>query len=97
MSKWTFITNHGHVLFLIGQFPEMTVRLMSQQVGITERATLRIIADLEEDGYISIAKKGRKNIYIVDSSKHLKHALEKECSINDFLELIKRSKLPISK
>lgn len=92
MSNWTFFTNHGHVLFLLGLHPEMTVRMISQNVGITERAALRILADLEEDGYIIIKKKGRQNLYTLDLQKHLKHELERECTINDFVNVIKESK-----
>ncbi len=70
----------------------MTVREMSVKVGITERATQRIIADLVRDNYIKVTKSGRNNNYEVISDKHLKHELEKECQISDFIKVIKDSK-----
>ena len=47
-SSWTFITNHGHVLLCLAANADMTVREVAQSVGITERAVIRIIGELEE-------------------------------------------------
>ncbi|MBL6665350.1 MAG: winged helix-turn-helix transcriptional regulator [Rickettsiales bacterium] len=92
MSDWNFFTNHGHTLFLIATTPEMTVRKISTKVGITERSTLKIISDLNKDGYLKIIKKGRHNIYKITSNKHFKHDLEKECQVQDFIDVIKSKK-----
>src|SRR5262245_58375751 len=64
-TKWTFLSNHGHVLLAIAREPEARVREIAHQVGITERAVLRIIAELEESGYLSHRRNGRRNNYRV--------------------------------
>src|SRR4051812_21587341 len=46
---WMFLTNHAHVLLLIAQDPEIRLRDVAEQVGITERAVQRIVADLEAE------------------------------------------------
>ena len=56
---WTFLSNHGHVLLCIAQEPEIRLRDVAERVGITERAVQRIVADLEEAGYLSRAREGR--------------------------------------
>jgi len=89
-ANWNFLTNHGHILFLLAIEPELTVREISLKVGITERAALRIISDLEQDNYIEISKQGRKNTYNVRTDKSLKHDLEKQCQIKDFVNVIKK-------
>ena len=63
MSDWAFITNHGLVLASIAKNPEKTARVISGDIGITERTTHKIIIDLEKEGYIERFKVGRQNTY----------------------------------
>ena len=46
--RWTLLTNHAHVLAVLHSDPEIVLRQVAIQVGITERAVQRIIQDLEE-------------------------------------------------
>lgn len=91
-SGWTFMTNHAHVLILLAQNPDHVLREVAAAVGITERAVQRIVAELEEDGYIHRAKEGRKNTYTIDLSKPLRHRIESHCTIGDVVELIKTTR-----
>ena len=50
---WTFLSNHANVLLCIAEEPEIRLREVAARVGITERAVQRIVADLEEGGYLS--------------------------------------------
>ena len=88
MSHWNFFTNHGHVIFVLSQNPKITSREVAQEVGITERATQKIISDLEQGGFIKIKKDGRNNIYKVNGKKRLRHDIEKGCQLNDLIEII---------
>ncbi len=88
MSQWSFFTNYGHILFLISRNPDQTAKEMASIVGITERATQKIIHDLEAEGYISITKQGRKNHYKVIGNKKLRHDVEKNCQIKELIGLI---------
>ena len=63
MSDWSFITNHGLVMASIAKNPEKTAREISDDVGITERTTHKLIIDLEQEGYIERVKVGRQNMY----------------------------------
>lgn len=65
MSEWLFLTNQARVLLYIAQNPASTARKIAQAVGITERATQRLIRDLDDAGYISRTRVGRHNEYIV--------------------------------
>ena len=42
--RWTFLTNHAHVLLCLSLEPEIRMRDVAEQVGITERAVQRIVA-----------------------------------------------------
>ena len=63
MPEWSFFTNHGLVLVAIAKQPRSTAREIGDAVGITERAAHKLIRDLEEAGYITKTKVGRKNRY----------------------------------
>ncbi len=86
---WTFLTNHAHVLLVLAQRPDRVLREVALEVGITERAVQRIVAELEEDGYIHRHREGRKNAYEIDLQKPLRHPIESHCSIGKLIDLIR--------
>lgn len=89
-STWTFLSNHAHVLLLLARDPESVMRDIANRVGITERAVQRIIADLEQEGYISKEKDGRRNRYTVDQTMPLRHPIESHRSVASIISLIQK-------
>ena len=85
---WTFLTNHSHVLLCIARDPEIRLREVATEVGITERAAQRIVAELVEEGYISREREGRRNRYEVHSELPLRHPLEQSHEIGELLDLL---------
>ena len=96
MSTWNFITNHGAVLVIVSQRSKITAREISQAIGITERAVLRILSDLEEAGYITKTKEGRANIYSVHADLPLARPIFKDVAVGDLLDVIKTSVFEIA-
>ncbi len=88
MASWTFITNHGAVLALIGQRQQITTREISGRLGITERSVMRIIKDLEMAGYITRTREGRSNLYQVNRSAPLRRFAERDVAIGDLLQAL---------
>lgn len=88
--RWTFLTNHAHVLILLSRDPTMVLRQVALQIGITERAVQRIIADLEEDGFIQREKVGRNNHYRILDHQPLRHPIESHRTIGDLIKLVSR-------
>jgi len=87
---WTFLTNHTHTLLVIWRQPDVRVRDIAEQVGITERAVMRIIRELADAGFISISKLGRENRYEVVGDLHLRHPLEKNRTVGQLLEVLSK-------
>lgn len=85
---WTFLTNHAHVLLCLFDGSEKTMRDMAREVGITERAVQRIVADLRDAGYIELHRHGRRNGYTIHADKHLRHPIEAHRRIADLIQLI---------
>ena len=87
-AAWTFFSNHAHVLFCLAANPDMLLRDVAAQVGITERAVQRIVADLEAAGVLARVRKGRRNRYKVDPRVSLRHPVEAHRNIGDLLALV---------
>ena len=87
-TKWTFLTNHSHVLVLIHSNPDVVLRQVALDVGITERAVQRIIQDLEAGGFIERERVGRRNRYSVLEDQPLRHPIESHRNIGDLLNLV---------
>ena len=85
---WTFLTNHAHVLLCIAREPETRMRDVAQLVGITERAVQRIVADLEEAGYIERIRHGRRNRYEVRTNLPLRHPIERHERVSSLIALV---------
>ena len=85
---WTFLTNHTHVLLITWQQPDIRVREIAAQIGITERATLRIIHELVESGFLKVEKSGRENRYTVVTELPLRHPLESGHTVAELLETL---------
>ncbi|HEY48822.1 MAG TPA: winged helix-turn-helix transcriptional regulator [Dehalococcoidia bacterium] len=88
MSEWTFLTNHGLVLSFVARHPRMTALEIADAIGITERSTRKIIADLTEAGYIYIKKEGRRNRYRINPDISLRHPAHRETAVGDFLKAL---------
>ena len=89
-SRWTVFTNHGHVLILLAQDPGLVLREVAGRVGITERAVQRIIADLEEAGFLERERVGRQNHYRIRTGQALRHPIEAHRTVGDLVGLIHR-------
>ncbi len=86
--RWTFLTNHSHVLILLASNSDLVLREVAATVGITERAVQRIIQDLVADGFIERERVGRKNRYRVLTEQPLRHPIEAHRKIGDLIDLI---------
>ncbi len=84
---WTFLTNHARVLISIAETPGIRLRDIAARIGITERATQRIVAELESAGYLSHEKEGRRNHYHLQPDTRLRHPLDHDIEISELIEL----------
>lgn len=86
--SWTFLTNHARVLISIAQNPGIRTRDVAARIGITERATQRIVAELEHAGYLTHVKIGRRNQYDLKTHAHLRHPLEHNVEVRHLIDLL---------
>lgn len=87
-TGWTFITNHARVLAAIADNHSARIRDIAAYCRLTERAVQKIIADLEQDGYLSHTREGRTNLYRIDPTKVLRHPAESGLTVASLLSLL---------
>lgn len=86
--QWTFLTNHFHIIVSLSRTPYSRIRDLSDEVGITQRAVQRILAELVEDKVLKVRKDGRRNHYTINRRKRLRHPLENKHTIGDLLDIL---------
>jgi DNA-binding IclR family transcriptional regulator len=87
-SNWTFLTNHAQVLLCLAETPDIRLRDVAARVGITERATQRILAELVEAGYVKSERVGRRNRYTIDRQHAMRHSAQLGHEIGALLEAL---------
>ncbi|MEZ5245515.1 MAG: winged helix-turn-helix domain-containing protein [Acidimicrobiales bacterium] len=86
--NWTFLTNHTHVLICLARDPQMRLRDLAEEVGITERAVQGIVNDLRAAGCLMPTRVGRRNHYAIDGESPMRHRVEQGHVIGDLLSVM---------
>jgi DNA-binding MarR family transcriptional regulator len=89
---WTFLTNHARVLVCIAQDPGARLREVGERVGITERASHRIVAELAAAGYITRQRNGRRNQYTINTRLPMHDPIARDRNVEQLLEVLTRAK-----
>ena len=87
-GSWTLLTGHGHVLVEIARNPKARIRDIAAAAGITERTAQAIVADLEEAGYITRTRTGRRTRYSVNLDSSFRHPAQEGLQVGPFLALL---------
>jgi DNA-binding MarR family transcriptional regulator len=87
--SWHFLTSHTQVLLAIQRDPDVRLRDVAATVGITERAAQRIVNDLVEAGYLERERVGRRNRYLLNTERPMRHPQQFEHEIGELLDLLR--------
>jgi DNA-binding MarR family transcriptional regulator len=88
--RWRFVTNHAHVLETIAHDPTLRVRDVATAVGITERAVAQIVSDLEQSGYLTKIREGRRNRYEIHEELPLRHPQHRHHTVGELIRFLKQ-------
>ncbi|MET7913921.1 helix-turn-helix domain-containing protein [Streptomyces avermitilis] len=87
MPGWSFLTNHARVLLPVARDPTARLRDIAAACRITERTVQGIVVDLEQAGYLSRERHGRRTRYTLHPGGTLRHPAEAHLLIRNLLEL----------
>ena len=86
---WRFVTNHTHVLACIAADPSARLRDIAATVGVTERTAAQIVSDLEQAGYLTKTRVGRRNTYEVHGELPLRHPQHDHHTAGELIRFLK--------
>ena len=86
--RWSLLTNHGHVLACIAAEPDARLRDIAETVGITERTAAQIVTDLEQAGYLTKTRVGRRNRYELDGERRVRTAGRSSMTVAQLLSVL---------
>ena len=86
--NWRFVTNHAHVLECIATDPNARLRDIAAIVGITERTAAQIVSDLENAGYLTKTREGRRNVYEVHDELPLRHPRHRHHTVGELIRFL---------
>src|SRR4051795_5195925 len=85
---WRFVTNHAHVLACIAADPGTRLRDIAATVGITERTVAQIVRELEQAGYLTKSRVGRRNAYEVHEALPLRHPQHRHHTVGELIRFL---------
>ena len=94
---WRFVTNHAHVLDAIATDPTIRLRDIAATVGITERTAAQIVNDLEEAGYLTKIRQGRRNRYEVHEELPLRHPRHRHHTVGELIRFLEMPPVPAAR
>jgi hypothetical protein len=88
VANWGFLTNHGRALICIARDPEIRLRDIAADLGITERYAYAVVTDLTEAGYIVKTREGRRNRYQVQTHLAVPDLPGRKQAIGEVLDVL---------
>ena len=83
-----FLTNHAHVLACIAADPDVRLRDVALTVGITERTAAQIVNELEQAGYLTKTRVGRRNQYEIHGELPLRHPQHRHHTVGELIRFL---------
>ena len=92
---WQFVTNHTQVLLAVARDPDLRLRDIADDLGITVGSAQRILSDLVAAGFVKRERHGRRNRYLVDRyADMLRHEAQDGRQISGLLDLLQLDDRP---
>ncbi len=90
IPSWTFLTNHAHVMIALSRNPDLRQKDIAYSVGITVGAVHRILTELEDAGYLTSERIGRRKHYEINTTMPMRHPLEDQHSVHDLISSLEQ-------
>lgn len=88
MANWTFLTHHAHALIELSQNPDLTLERLASNIGISTRATVTILNDLVEAGFVERERRGRRNHYVIHANQPLRHRSNAHHTVSELVSAL---------
>ena len=87
-TRWTFLTGHGHALIVVTRDPNVRLREIAADLGVTERTAQTIVNDLVDAGYVARTRVGNRSRYEVRMERPFRHPVERDHAVGELLSVL---------
>jgi hypothetical protein len=88
--RWSFLSHHGMVLVALSRRPDLRLRDLAVETGISPRAVQTIVTDLVQSGFLERARVGRRNRYRVIGTRRLPDQWAEDRLLGDLVRTLAR-------
>ncbi len=88
---WSFLTNHARVLQAVAADPTIRLRDIATAAGITERTAAQIVSELEQAGYLTKTRNGRRNHYEIRDDLSLRHPSHQHRTLRELIHFLEHT------
>ena len=85
---WAFVTNYSHVLVCLAADPRARLRDIAETVGVTERTAAQLVSNLEQAGYLTKTRHGRRNQYEIHDELPLRHPQHRHHTVRELIRFL---------
>jgi DNA-binding IscR family transcriptional regulator len=89
-TGWTLFSTHGLVLLHVARYPDVPVREIAADLGISPRQVNKVLNDLEEARMLTRTRVGRGNRYTLHPGAGLRHPQMVGITVGRLVELLDR-------
>ncbi|MBC7724645.1 MAG: MarR family transcriptional regulator [Burkholderiaceae bacterium] len=89
VTQWTFLTHHAHLLLEVARNPDSTLEELALAGGVSTRSAVKILNDLEANGYLERERRGRRNHYVLHRDRPLRHPSNAAHTVDELIEALK--------
>lgn len=82
------LSEHTHVLLYLYEHPESTVRELAKALEASERQTFRRLSELQQAGYLTRARQGRRNRYLLNIDSPMEEGQARGLTLAHFLAML---------
>lgn len=87
-NGWTFLSHHAHVLILLARNPDETIDNLALKAGVTSRSVVSVLKDLNDGGYITKQRIGRRNHYDINTRGPLRHPSNGNHTVGELIDTL---------
>jgi DNA-binding transcriptional ArsR family regulator len=84
-GAWSFLSRHGMAMVEVARRPDIRLRELAAEIGVTPRATQTIVGDLAEAGFVERRREGRRNHYRVRGDRTIPDRSAADHEVSDLL------------
>jgi len=89
VGNWMFLSNHGRALLCIAHDPDVRLRDIAGELGITERRAYALVSDLAYGGYVVKERDGRRNRYSIQDHLPVPELTGRDLAIGEVLSVLR--------